>query len=395
MSCINPVGASLKIEDCLACAGCVSVDSNALSRHARGRDFFEPASSPAPKAVIFSPQSKISLFFALSAHVFGTDLHAADNAAVRGYREFESVLTSYLKKKLGFARVLDSSSMNPLLAEMEYGRFQASMSNSATLVSSICPGIVGYIEQSATHLLGNLSRTSTPQELSAVFLRSAGGGAIVSVMPCFDKKLEADRAENEGLLDCVVSTAELHEIIGDGFLSYASRPEDVAGPEASRMEQSHPCAGSSSGGLTEYLIDRLASENAHASVEVREEANHTEYTVRGVREAPVVIAQMYGIPKITNFCVKAKDASYLSRYSYVELMACKNSCISGVAQARAAPQMANLKHPPGGERESKLYRLLSGKAGPVGSDVREALGAARARVFEDRKKKQKSYKVTW
>jgi iron only hydrogenase large subunit-like protein len=373
MECISPIGGDLAIDDCLACSGCISVNKSSISKHSAGVVYFQSTKAHGEKVLALSPQAKISLFFQC-----GTEKSPEE------FRFFERVFTRYLKE-CGFIEVVDTSHFNSAVAAAEHARLDLS----GTMVSSVCPGIAALVEGSAPHLLPHLSISSTPQELAVLYLRKKHPSpvTVVTLMPCFDKKLEAEREENRGLIDYVTTPVEVHKEVGESLREYyrdkrsrisSGIADEVVGGVGS-MENSLPLKGSSSGGVTEYLLERVLESHPGTRVSSRERTDHVEREIV-IDGRTYIFAQIYGIPKTTNFCVRSKDRNYLSKYTYVELMACKGSCIQGVAQIT-----------PGGE-ESALYEALA--AGAVsGRDMQEE--HMRPRTFKDLSKKKKSYAVAW
>ena len=112
------------------------------------------------------------------------------------------------------------------------------------LLSSSCPGWVCYAEKMVgSAVLPHLSRVKSAQQIQGTLVKYAYAASVsvrpervchVSVMPCFDKKLEASRDEffnpdagSEGTrdVDCVLSSAELLSLVDSrGVSSLAEVP---------------------------------------------------------------------------------------------------------------------------------------------------------------------------
>lgn len=195
----------------------------------------------------------------------------------------------FLKDRFGFEAVVDTTfARHVALREhrREFAQRKAASAAGGTelpMLASACPGWICYAEKTHGELLPFISRTKSPQQVAGTMIKkdkrllrradsanatSAPASASVyhvAVMPCYDKKLEASRADffDEVLgsrdVDCVITTGELDRLmIEEGF--------DVTQPvpnEAGQQEQEdlgipslldHP--GSSSGG---YLFDLLES----------------------------------------------------------------------------------------------------------------------------------------
>jgi iron only hydrogenase large subunit-like protein len=93
------------------------------------------------------------------------------------------------------------------------------------MLASACPGWICYAEKTHPALIPLISTTKSPQQIMGAIVKSyiprklgiTDGIFHASVMPCFDKKLEASRddfiVDGERDVDCVVGTAEI-----DGLL---------------------------------------------------------------------------------------------------------------------------------------------------------------------------------
>jgi len=80
-------------------------------------------------------------------------------------------------------------------------------------IASACPAVVNYIEQYAPDLSGRLVPVVSPMIAHARLIRQKLGpnAKVVFIGPCVAKKQEAERPEYAGLIDCVLTFAELQE----------------------------------------------------------------------------------------------------------------------------------------------------------------------------------------
>lgn len=97
-----------------------------------------------------------------------------------------------------------------------------------TMLSSSCPGWVCYAEKThGNFILPHLSTTRSPQQIMGVLVKqflaeklNVAGSRIyhVTVMPCYDKKLESSRQDffseiNESRdVDCVITSGENRDV---------------------------------------------------------------------------------------------------------------------------------------------------------------------------------------
>lgn len=244
----------VSLSDCLACSGCVTSAETVLLEAQSGEAFkraLREASEPDAPAfsafvaeggetrrkiravvVTVAPQSRASL-----ARVAGLD---APEAAQR--------LTGFLKS-IGVARVFDAAAARDVslleTGEEFCARFaearandEANVQNPAhplPVLSSACPGFVCYAEKTlGSAILKHVSAVKSPQAVMGTVVKSRVAAALgvapdqlfhASVMPCFDKKLEASRSDFSREADassratqetdCVLTTGEVAQLIAD------------------------------------------------------------------------------------------------------------------------------------------------------------------------------------
>ena len=204
----------------------------------------------------------------------------------------------------------------------------------------------------------------------------------VSVMPCYDKKLEASRQDFHNELystrdvDCVITTGELELLMQEkGWdLSVPVQNELVSLPPGTASSEfpelmSHP--GTSSGSYLHSLIDMYISTSLDPldlSVRTVRSSDYEEYTLQKQGSDEVVFrgAKCYGFRNLQNVVRKVgKDAGVQAEkgaagkmagglrarmkkraggkegdeekekvYDYVEVMACPGGCVNGGGQLK-------------------------------------------------------------
>ena len=286
------------------------------------------------------------------------------------------------------------------------------------MLSSACPGWVCYAEKTHGEMLPFIASTKSPQQVMGTLVKEWLGpyywdkqyappplsssssfvdrkGVLslglhrpdevyhVTVMPCYDKKLEASRSDfyNEQYatrdVDCVLTTGELlllaqeHDI----DLSLPVPDEDVSPSPSSAsatpvFPDLHNPAGSSSGSYLYSLMLAVARTHPHPltleSKTVRS-ADYVEYTLRDTFSGgPPVFrgATCYGFRNLQNVVRRVGRAAGVqvgrgaagrlagglrggtgtannrtangagAAYDYVEVMACPGGCVGGGGQLR-------------------------------------------------------------
>ncbi|CAE6452469.1 hypothetical protein ACGC1H_007137 [Rhizoctonia solani] len=389
--------AQISLNDCLACSGCItSAESVLISMQSHEEVLKAVESNPAPlhsdhKIFVMSvaPQCLASLAASVSPS-------ATTQTILRRVEAFAS-------NALGFSHVYDTTFARHIsLLEHTREFFERrATSTSSTLsddkpgdtrlpmIASACPGWVCYVEKAHPEMIPFLSRTKSPQQVMGTLVKEwlarqwgkpANSIYHVTVMPCYDKKLEASRQDfyNDILstrdVDCVLTTTELEILMRD-------KGWDISAPVSGEDELRLPSAedgvlpellqhpGSSSGSYLQTLIDSvsLSAKSPSISTKTIRTTDYEEYTVTDEADGKVLFrgAKCYGFRNLQNIVRKVgRDAGVsVSRgaagrvamrgrraigtaarkgaqaeeprtYDYVEVMACPAGCVNGGGQLR-------------------------------------------------------------
>lgn len=335
----------ISLNDCLACSGCVTADE---AESLAGDLSFTKDLGPRTSFVL-SPQSKTNMF----------NIHRKSGMS---YREFEAALSAFLRSKFDVGRIVDTSYMRTRVYEEIHKEYLAT----DHLVVSACPGVVTYVERTAPHLIGYLSRVKSPQQMAFALVK---GARTVSVMPCHDKKLENGR---DGVgFDFVLTTREFHRAInGLGFEAFiGAGPRTPHEMDVSEMTQWN--IGTSAGGYAESVVGRYALEETR---DVR----------AGVREHLLsdgsVISQITGLENSINYFKSSKAKG--PRYRMADVFLCKGSCIGGPGQERVNDVSADA-----------LEYDANGREQPAVEHTDSELGLKRS--FKHVRVKRVDFKVDW
>ncbi|RMZ89847.1 hypothetical protein DV736_g2918, partial [Chaetothyriales sp. CBS 134916] len=413
----NPAPASISLTDCLACSGCVtsaeavlvSLQShnevlNTLDAHPNlevgnlidAQDGLPNGHyTPAPSAKIFvasvSPQVRASI-----ATTYGiSDVKA-------GYM-IDQLLTgphglrSGGQQLSGFQYVVDTNRLRDVClvlgaAEVETAQLQRPTSKpTLPILASACPGWICYAEKTHPHILPHLSSLKSAQALSGTLLKSVICTALgvqpsqvwhLAIMPCFDKKLEASRAEltNEWWqppslhatspvrdVDCVITSRELLSLASARGIQLSALPLEPVShppfpvpriaqylfpPSGQRHHSAPPPEAGSSGGYLYYILksQQAAHPNSQITIQRGRNADVVEYTLCSASGQPIMTcARYYGFRNIQNLVRKLKPARQSklpgagrrmpkdsgTDYAYVEVMACPGGCTNGGGQIKA------------------------------------------------------------
>ncbi|KAI8812535.1 iron hydrogenase [Cladochytrium replicatum] len=388
--------AAITLNDCLACSGCVTSAESILVAMQSHHDLYQALRENSMAAergtpenlktivVSISPQSRASL--AAKYQLTENEVHRR--------------LLWVLKERLGVHYVFDTAfsrdfslteSAKEFVRRYEHHK-QTGASGVLPMLASACPGWICYAEKTHSYILPNISTTKSPQQIMGSLVKDCLCSHLglstpsliyhVTVMPCYDKKLEASRKDFYSDLyatrdiDCVLTTSELELVMHEQGL-FTSIEEAKLCPEL-RIEslftkagivQEDPeslsllgSEGTSSGGYLSFIF-RYASyklfgvfltpeqleTGIQGLVEIQSGRNPDTWDLVLVQNGEVVLrfAAMYGFRNIQSLVRKVKGSgSRVARrtkasgeYHFVEVMACPSGCVNGGGQLKPAQTM--------------------------------------------------------
>uniref|UniRef100_A0A672P6R3 Cytosolic Fe-S cluster assembly factor narfl-like n=1 Tax=Sinocyclocheilus grahami TaxID=75366 RepID=A0A672P6R3_SINGR len=342
--------AKITLNDCLACSGCITSAESVLITQQSHEDLFRvlrqnKVSSSEQKVVVVSvsPQSRASL----AAH-YGL---SSSEVARR--------LTSFLKN-LGVHHVFDtgfSRSFSLLESQREFlERFSRKEVDKKALpmLASACPG-------SCNQLCDWFSTTRSPQQMMGSLVKGCFASQKgvspqkiyhVTVMPCYDKKLEASRPDfylseyETREVDCVITSGEVLKMLEEENVSL----RDVEVGHLDTMfsnvcgEELLGHAGSGSGGYLHHIYKYAAKQLFRVEVDeltykTMKNKDFQEVTLEKDGQVLLQFAVVYGFRNIQNLVQKLKRGKSL--YHFVEVMACPSGCLNGGGQLKPSSDQTN------------------------------------------------------
>lgn len=361
---IDKDGSAMKLEkveitlaDCLACSGCItSAESVLISQQSQeeiirvfdeNKRFKTEGKFDEAKIIIIS----ISVQPVLSL-AYRYDLSPNDCAGK---------LATYFKM-LGADMVVDMTIADDFAlieAQKEFiRRYRAAECDGAKnvlpMLASSCPGWVCYAEKThGSYILPYISTTKSPQQIMGSLIKDWIGQHKsiyhVTVMPCYDKKLEAAREDffnkqtQSRDVDCVITAIELQQMLETANISLKNLETSTFSrpwlPESENHSnaflQSH--IGSGSGGYSDYIFKAAAKElfgMTYDKLEYKALRNPDFKEVILEKDNKILLrfAIANGFRNIQNLVQKLKRGK--SQYHYVEIMACPSGCLNGGAQVR-------------------------------------------------------------
>lgn len=213
--------AQISLADCLACSGCITSAEEILVAQHSHEELIR-----AIREKVDSNSNRV--FVASISHQARASLATAYNLSVE---EIDRLLVNLFINQMGFTFIVGTSLGRKLsLIYESHNIISKKKSESAAslegpLLSSICPGWVLYAEKTHPYILPRISETKSPQQITGCMLKTLTAAELgvdkhnvyhLSIMPCFDKKLESARPEHYETdkepvpdVDCVLTPKEL------------------------------------------------------------------------------------------------------------------------------------------------------------------------------------------
>lgn len=371
--------AQVSLTDCLACSGCItSMEEVLVAQHSHS-EFLKALENTENAdriwALSVSQQARASL-----AQAYNVSMDRMDRVLGEVFaREFGFTYVV----SVGVGRELTIGGVEREVKEILKGHGAETSANmgdtgsqerSGPLLLSVCPGWVLYVEKTHPELVPLMSGTKSPQGITGALLKAIGGSKVyhLSVMPCFDKKLEAARDKDS--VDCVITPREIVLMMEERGIDLAAVAQrENLPPRNSRTPSGWYSAndygwgtneGSTSGGYAHSYIRAQQKQNPGSSVRVLTGRNNDIYELQVVSPNGSVEARagvVNGFKNIQNLVRKLKPdngpkvagsllarrrrgraiddgstaAPDLSKCQLLEIMACPSGCINGGGQIKA------------------------------------------------------------
>lgn len=361
---VNAEPVKISLKDCLACSGCITSAETVMLEKQSLDEFLSNINQGKAVIVSISPQSRASL----AAHFGLSSLQA-----------FKKLTTFF--KSLGVKAVFDTScsrdlalveACNEFLAR--YKQTQSSdddkSKTSLPMISSSCPGWICYAEKTlGSYILPYISSVKSPQQIIGAVIKrylcqkmSLRPDEVyhVTVMPCYDKKLEAARDDfvfeveyadgdptNDHFkvteVDSVLTSGEVLELLESKSLDFSTLEESSLDRVLANVTDDGCLYGvnGSSGGYAETIFRHAArvlfGKDIEGPLELKMIRNSDFREVCLEVDGKIVLkfAQCYGFRNLQNVVRKIKTGK--CDYHFLEIMACPSGCLNGGGQIKPKP----------------------------------------------------------
>lgn len=325
--------AQISLADCLACSGCItSAEEILVAQHSHDE-------------LIKAIRDKIDnntnrVFVASISHQARASLATAYNLSVE---EIDRLLVNLFINQMGFTYIVGTSLGRKLSLIYESHNIISKKKSEESqlegpLLSSICPGWVLYAEKTHPYILPRISETKSPQQITGCLLKNLTASDLgvkqldvyhLSIMPCFDKKLESARPEHYendkepvADVDCVLTPKELVTLLdqyNDTFqLIPPNSHENILSssiPTSSLYETYSPKnwpfvqmswsndSGSASGGYGYNYLKMYQNDLVLRNPSTYQNENFSIVTVSGRNSDLYELRLMYGDEKIASSAI--------------------------------------------------------------------------------------------
>lgn len=215
------------------------------------------------------------------------------------------------------------------------------------MFTSCCPAWVRQVQNYFPEFLDNLSSAKSPQQIFGTASKTYYPSIedidpkdvfTVTVMPCNDKKYEAELLgmEIDGIknIDASITTRELAKMIKDAKIKFATLEDSEADPAMGEYSGAGVIFGAT-GGVMEAA---LRSAKDFCEGKDLEEIEYKEVRgLKGIKEATVNIggndynvAVINGASNVFKFMESEKLKE--KQYHFIEVMACPGGCVNGGGQ---------------------------------------------------------------
>ncbi|CAA0841809.1 ferredoxin hydrogenases [Striga hermonthica] len=349
----EPVKISLK--DCLACSGCITSAETVMLEKQSLDEFLSNLNKGKAVIVSLSPQSRASL----AVH-FGL-------SPLQVFRKLTTLL-----KSLGAKAVFDTSSSRDLTLVESCNEFLTrykhknsaddKSKSSLPMISSACPGWICYAEKTlGSYILPYISSVKSPQQTIGATIKNHICEELhireeiyhVTVMPCYDKKLEAARddfvfqvdsdSERVTEVDSVLTTGEILDLIQMKSVDFTTLEESPVDKQLSNVDEDDNLYGvwGSSGGYADTIFRHAAKVLFEKEIEgpleykTIKNADFREVILEVDGKTVLRFAVCYGFRNLRNIVTKLKSRK--CEYHFLEIMACPSGCLNGGGQIKPKP----------------------------------------------------------
>eukprot|EP00092_Neocalanus_flemingeri_P012616 GFUD01013597.1.p1 GENE.GFUD01013597.1~~GFUD01013597.1.p1 ORF type:complete len:482 (+),score=176.67 GFUD01013597.1:38-1483(+) len=349
--------AAITLADCLACSGCITSAETVLIEQQSAAQIYKIFDQKTEAIKEGRTEDAPFIVFSLGLQ----PLLSLGEKTGQSVQDTAERLAGFLKELgadlvMGMKLAEDWSILEQQreLLDRYRNRVEGAKPGTQTVLSSSCPGWVCYAEKThGSWLLPHISQVKSAQQIMGSVVKQFMPARLgveqsrvyhVTVMPCFDKKLEASREDfmdeisNMKDVDCVITTLEIEEMLDKEKKAL----ESCANVKLDTIIDGHDTViratdGSGSGGYSDQLF-RFMARNEFSQIldsltyKTLKNSDFREVTLEKDGKTVLKFAIANGFRNIQNLVQKLKRKR--SDFDFVEILACPSGCLNGGAQLR-------------------------------------------------------------
>ena len=326
---------SMNSSNCINCGQCILVcPTAALTERIHFSEletFFHDSNKT--MVALYSPSIAITL---------------AEEFGIRPGKDMNGIINAVLRK-IGFDRVIDAAFGADLMIIEQAKELQQRIKEGGPfpMFTSCCPSWVKYVEQYQPHLIPNLSKVKSPQQIMGALIKSVFAESekissenihTVAIMPCTARKYEAMRSEMTQLgisdIDSVLTTRELARLIrlyGIDITNIEPEPPDrFLSNQSSAGKLVNVTGGTAEAAIRSFYhfitnkeLDDLRITALRGSKPIKE----TRIKMGKIEFGAAVVNGMGNAKQLLEELQHGR-----SNLHYIEVMACPGGCIAGGGQ---------------------------------------------------------------
>ena len=323
-------GKTLKDTDCVGCGQCASVcPTGAITIRNETEKFWSMLQDQTRKVVVqYAPSVRVGM---------------AERFCLPANEPCTGKLVAALRR-LGADVVYDTNLTADLTIMEESAEFLEKVKTGAKLpmFTSCCPGWIQHVEHRHPHLMPQVSTCGSPMAMFGSLIRKQFAGEnvySVAIMPCTGKKFEAARPElekdGERLIDLVITTSELCDMIEEAGIDFANLPDEEPDAPLGDYTGAGVIFGVTGGVMDAALRSAyylVTGENpdpdAFTAVRGMQGWKEASFDIPGAGTVRTAVVSGLGN---TRELMEAIASGHV-QYDFVEVMACPGGCAGGGGQ---------------------------------------------------------------
>ncbi|MFN3699033.1 MAG: [Fe-Fe] hydrogenase large subunit C-terminal domain-containing protein, partial [Dictyoglomus sp.] len=249
-------------------------------------------------------------------------------------------LNAFLKM-IGFSKVFEVPFGADLVAYEEAYEFIERLEENERLpqFTSCCPAWVKYVEEFYPDYIENLSTVKSPQQalgsiIKEIYSKESGIAEediyLVSIMPCTAPPFEAEREEHKGVVDLVITTKELAQMIKASGIDISNLKPEVFDRPFNLYSQGGLNFGKTGGVLGTVLtvVDNKLKIKSFEEAEI--EKGIRLFNIELSNGKKVKAMAVHSLGKAKKVMQNLKEG--ILDVDIIEVMACSFGCIGGGGQ---------------------------------------------------------------